>query len=125
VHFGCIERRVSPEIEKLIVVTVLSDYIQSEKFINKHPEIKYDVLLLDRDCYLGGSFHTIDFTNFDIERIISISSILKWNKEAKKRGVKTVVYKDFDDHPYFAKNIEKRNSENIRLVIFFRILRWG
>ena len=98
---------VSIEIEKLIGVTVLPDYIQTEEFVNKHPEIKYDILLLDRDCYLGGSFHRANLDNFDKEKVISISSIPKWNKEAKAKGIRTIVYKDFDDLEYFAKILKR------------------
>jgi hypothetical protein len=106
-------KEVSLEIQQLIGVTVLPDYVQTEKFINAHPENKYDILLLDRDCYLGGSFHTVDLTNFDIGKVISISSIPEWNKEAKKKGIKTVVFKDFEDLPYFAKTLKR---EIIRIL---------
>lgn len=100
-------KEVSLEIEKLLGVTVLPDYIQTEEFINKNPHIKFDILLLDRDCYLGGSFHTVDLKNFDINKVISISSIPKWNKEAKDKGIKTVVYKDFEDLEYFEKILKR------------------
>lgn len=100
-------KEVSSEIDKLIGVTVLPDYIQTEEFVNKHPEIKYDILLLDRDCFLGGSFHIIDLEYFDIDKVISISSVPEWNRKAKEMGIKRVVYKDYHDLEYFSESLKK------------------
>jgi hypothetical protein len=88
-------------------VTVIPDYLQVKQLINKNPKVKFEILLLDRDCFLGGSFHTVNLDNFDLDKVISISSVPEWNKEVKKRGIKRVVYKDFDDLVYFARNLRK------------------
>ncbi len=103
------------EAEKNVVfgVTVLPDYIQTEEFINKNPQIKFDILLLDRDCFLGGSFHVVNLDNFDKDKVISISSVPEWNSRAKQMGVKRVVYKDYQDLEYFAISLKK---EILRLI---------
>ena|SRR3989344_5707541 len=90
-----------------IATTVLPDYIQTEQFINKNPQIKFDILLLDRDCFLGGSFHTVNLDNFNKDKVISISSVPEWNRQAKEAGVKRVVYKDFEDLEYFARSLKR------------------
>lgn len=100
-------KEVSIEKRVMIGVTALPDYVQTEEFINKNPQIKFDILLLDRDCYLGGSFHNVNLDNFDINKVISISSVPEWNRKAKEMGVKRVVYKDYDDLEYFAKSLKR------------------
>jgi hypothetical protein len=90
-----------------IAATILPDYIQVEQFINKNPHIKFDLLLLDRDCYLGGSFHVVDLHLFDINKIISISSVFEYNQEAVKLGVKRVVFKSYEDLPDFKDRLKK------------------
>ena len=77
-----------------LCVITLSDYTQVEKYINNNPKAEFDVILLDRDCKLGGSFHVLDIERFGANKIIAISSVPKWNEEAKKRGVKKVIEKD-------------------------------
>lgn len=86
-------------------VTVLSTYESVERLINPQDKNAYDVILLDRDCKLGGSFHTLDMEKFGVDKIISISSTPTWNEEAKARGVKRIVPKSFSDLDDFAKNI--------------------
>jgi hypothetical protein len=78
-----------------IAITVLSEYTQVEEYLNKTDHIKFDVILLDRDCKACGSFHCLDFDKYGRDRIISISSTPQWNKEAVERGVKRVAYKDY------------------------------
>ncbi|KKQ79741.1 MAG: Lon protease [Candidatus Daviesbacteria bacterium GW2011_GWA1_38_7] len=39
---------------------MLSEYTQVEDYINKSKEFKFDIVLLDRDCKAGGSFHVLD-----------------------------------------------------------------
>jgi hypothetical protein len=115
-HIMCVLKEVSLEIQKLIGVTVLPDYVQTEEFVNKNPQIKYDILRLDRDCFLGGSFHTVNLNNFDKDKVISISSVPDWNKEAKDKGIRTIVYKDFDDLEYFHKFLKR---EILRIITDF------
>jgi hypothetical protein len=90
-----------------IAVTILSDHIQVREYVNKNPEISYDILLLDRDCFLGGSFHTVDLSRFDKEHAISISSIFENNQQAIKMGVKRVVRKDYDNLADFKDRIKQ------------------
>lgn len=86
-------------------VTVLSTYEAVEKLINPQDKDAYDVILLDRDCKLAGSFHTLDIEKFGPEKIISISSTPTWNEEARKRGVTRVAPKSFSDLGGFAKDV--------------------
>jgi hypothetical protein len=94
-------------------VTVLSTYEAVEKLVNPQPADAYDVILLDRDCKMAGSFHILDMEKFGVNKIISISSTPTWNEEAKARGVTRVVPKSFSDLEGFAKNI----SEEIRGIL--------
>ena len=93
--------------EKLIGVTVIPDYEKTEIFINKNPQIKYDILLLDRDCFLGGSFHVVNLKNFDLDKVISISSLPEYNDTAVKMGVKRVVSKNYDNLEDFAERLKQ------------------
>lgn len=77
-------------------LTILSTYVAVEELINPRKN-DYDVILLDRDCKLGGSFHILDIEKFDPMNIISISSTPKWNEEARARGVTRIVQKYYDD----------------------------
>jgi hypothetical protein len=86
-------------------VTVLSTYEAVEKLINPQEADAYDVILLDRDCKIAGSFHILDMEKFGVHKIISISSTPTWNEEAKARGVTRVVPKSFSDLEGFAKDI--------------------
>lgn len=88
-------------------VTVLSTYESVEKLINPQDKDAYDVILLDRDCKLTGSFHILNIEKFGPEKIISISCTPAWNEEAKARGVTRVVPKSFSDLDNFAKNVAK------------------
>ena len=86
-------------------VTVLSSSLQVKKLINPQDKDAYDVILLDRDCKIQGSFHDLDIEKFGPEKIISISSTPTWNEEAKKRGIKRVVPKSFSDLEGFAQKV--------------------
>ena len=86
-------------------VAVLSEYSQVETYINGHPEIKYDILILDRDDKVGGSFHVADLKNFDLDKVIAISSVPEYNAQAEKAGVKKVVLKDFSNLELFINNV--------------------
>ncbi len=97
-----LEEQISP---KDIDVTVISNYEAVEKWINKESSEKYDIILLDRDCKMGGSFHILNIEKFGAEKIIAISSIPDWNKEAGKRGVKNVVWKDYNNLDDFAQKV--------------------
>lgn len=106
-------RTVEQEKEVDFGVTVIPDYIQTEELINKNPQVKFDVLLLDRDCFLGGSFHNVNLKNFDIDKVISISSVPEYNDHAKKLGIKRIVLKDYSDLAIFTGNLEKELKQII------------
>ena len=74
-------------------VTVFSEYLQVEDYVNKIEKPNFDIVLLDRDCNIGGSFHVLDFKKIGIDKIISISTVPEWNNEAAERGVKKVCWK--------------------------------
>ena len=95
-------REIEDEKEVVFGATVLPDYIQTEEFINKNPQVKFDVLLLDRDCFLGGSFHAVDLDNFDKDKVISISSVPEYNRQTEKEGVKRTVWKDYNNLDKFS-----------------------
>ena len=85
-------------------VTVLSEYTQVEEYIN-NTKMDFDIILLDRDCKVCGSFHCLDFKKFGVDKIISISAIPEWNEEARKRGVKRIILKEHDRIEEFADRV--------------------
>lgn len=106
-------RKIEEEGKFIFGTTVIPDYVQVEELINKNPHVKFDILLLDRDCFLGGSFHNVNLKNFDISKVISISSVPAYNDHAKAMGVTKIVPKNYSDLNAFASNLEKE----LRLVI--------
>lgn len=90
---------------KDIAITILSEYTQVEEYLNKTNHIKFDVILLDRDCKACGSFHCLDFEKYGKDKIISISTTPQWNKEAVANGIKKVVYKDHSQIENFADRV--------------------
>lgn len=89
------------------VIAVLSTYLQVAQYINKNPHASFDLILLDRDCKLGGSFHVLDIERFDPKKVIGISSVPEYNEEAKKRGVSRIVWKDYEHLDDFADKLSK------------------
>ena len=106
-------REIEDEKEVLFGVTILSDHIQTEEFINKNPQVKFDLLLLDRDCFLGGSFHTVNLDHFNKDKVISISSVPEYNKQAKEKGIKRTVWKDYKNLGEFTTKLKKQIVELI------------
>lgn len=84
---------------------VLSTYEQVENLLNPS-DLKFDLILLDRDCALGGSFHAIDFEKFGIDKIIGISSVPPYNEELLKIGVEAVINKEYQDLNKFAAELK-------------------
>lgn len=99
-------RKIEEEKEVAFAATVIPDYIQVEEFINKNLHIRFDILLLDRDCFLGGSFHNINLENFDKDKVISISSVPEYNLKAQVMGVKKTILKEYADLHSFANKLE-------------------
>ena len=104
-----LENRLSEEKGIDFSILVLSEYKQVEKYINQDPNPDFDIVLLDRDCKLGGSFHIIDIQKFGPEKIVGISSVPEYNDELRKRGVTKIVHKDYQ-------NLDKFSDEVIALI---------
>ena len=77
-----------------LFITILSEYKQVEEYINKNNSIQYDIVLLDRDCKAGGSFHILDTKKIGIDKIVGISSIPEYNEELRKLGINKIGNKN-------------------------------
>ena len=51
------------------------------------------------------SFHVLNIESIGADKIISISSIPQYNEEAKQRGVKRVVWKDYQNLDKFSDEV--------------------
>ena len=103
--------RNGPQPGQNIAVTVYSTYTDVERIVNSQAANHYDVILLDRDCKLGGSFHALDIEKFGADKVIAISMIPEFNQEAADRGVTRVVEKDYLDLPGFARQVVRHIQE--------------
>lgn len=92
--------------KKDFAITLFSEYHQVKDYLNKS-DMVFDVILLDRDCKAGGSFHILDFKKFDSNKIIAISTVPEYNDNAVKNGVKTVVRKNFAKMDEFGEKLTK------------------
>lgn len=95
-------------------LVVLTDYTQVLDYINENPKAKFDIILLDRDCKKGGSFHVLDLEKFGADKVIAISSVPEFNEQAKQRGVTKIVYKDYQYLDKFAEDVVKTIEEMVR-----------
>lgn len=95
-------------------LVVLTDYTQVIDYVNENPKAKFDIILLDRDCKKGGSFHVLDLERFDVDKVISISSVPEFNEQTKQRGVTKVVYKDYQYLDKFAEEVVKTIEEMVK-----------
>ena len=93
---------------------ILTNCVQVEKLVNNNQDISYDVILLDRDCKLGGSFHVLDIERFGAEKIISISAVPEFNEDARKRGVTRSILKDIQQLDKFADSVVSQVEELFR-----------
>ena len=94
-------------------VTTFSEYNQVQDYLNQIQEPNFDIILLDRDCKLGGSFHVINIKKFGADKFIAISTQPEYNETAIKMGVQRVVRKDYKHLEEFASNL----SEEIKTMI--------
>lgn len=94
-----------------IALTVLSEYTQVENYLNKADKNIFDIILLDRDCKAGGSFHCLDFSKYQISKIIGISSMPPYNEQLKQVGVKRIVHKDYQALDKFIQEVEVHIGE--------------
>lgn len=90
-----------------LAVTVFSEYTQVEGYVNKMDDSSFDIILLDRDCRVGGSFHVLDFKKFNTDKIISISTVPEWNNQAVEKGVKKVCWKGHDNIEDWGEQVSK------------------
>jgi len=90
-----LEERLSREKGIEFSILVLSEYKQVEKYINQDPNPEFDLILLDRDCKLGGSFHTLNLQKFGTDKIVGISSVPEYNEALRKYGVTKLILKDY------------------------------
>lgn len=95
-------------------VMALTTSLQVEEYINSNPKAKFDIILLDRDCKIDGSFHVLDIERFGKEKVISISTVPEFNNDAKLRGVERFVLKDMVDIDTFADKVVAQINEMIR-----------
>lgn len=102
-------------------IMILTDYTQVENYINDNPKAEFDIILLDRDCKLGGSFHILDIEKLGTKKVIAISSIPKYNEEAKKRGVKRIIWKDFQNLDQFADNVISEIEKMVKAKTLSRL----
>ena len=86
-------------------VTTFSEYNQVQDYLNQIQEPNFDIILLDRDCKLGGSFHVINIQKFGANKFIAISTQPEYNETAIKMGVKRIVRKDYKHLEVFATNL--------------------
>ena len=107
------EKLAESEKPKDFSVVTLSEYTQVEEFINKSSNINFDIILLDRDCKAGGSFHVLDIERFGADKVISISSVPEYNEGARKRSVKNIIWKDYRNLDDFAEKVIKEIEEFI------------
>ncbi|MCX6793553.1 MAG: hypothetical protein NTY06_00420, partial [Candidatus Gottesmanbacteria bacterium] len=91
---------------------------QVEEYVNNNPKAQPDIIILDRDCKLNESFHILDIERFGAKKVISISSVPEYNKEAKRRGVQRVVLKDFKALDAFVDKVVKEVERMIKPSYF-------
>lgn len=97
-----------------LCIIILTTAQQVQDYINDNPKAEFDIALLDYDDKLGRTFHILDIEHFGSERIIGISSVPKWNEEARKRGVKSVILKDYAKMDEFADQLVREIGEMIK-----------
>jgi hypothetical protein len=88
-----------------ISTVVISESPHVEPLINKNPFLDFDVIILDRDCKIGGSFHNLDIQRFGVNKIIGISSVPEYNDELVRQGVTLIIHKDYQNLADFSKQL--------------------
>lgn len=97
-------------------ITVFSEYLEVENYLNKIQEPNFDIILLDRDCKLGGSFHAINIQKFGPEKFIAISTQPEYNEATKKMGVKIIVRKDYKHLDEFCSSLIREVKKLVDLI---------
>lgn len=101
------------ELKIDIATTVMGTYLEVEEYLNRNSKIEYQVVLLDRDDKLGGSFHALDLNKYPVDRIIGISSTPPYNEQLREKGVNRIVHKDYQNLDKFIKEVMKNIIELI------------
>ncbi len=101
------------KVKKDIAVTVFSEYTEVLEYLNQKEANTFDIILLDHDCKLTGSFHCLDFKKFDPDKIIAISSVANYNEKIEEIGVQKICRKDYQKLDEFGKNLIKEIEEMI------------
>lgn len=97
-------------------LTIINDSQQVENLLNGNPNAKFDIIVLDRDCKFNKSFHVLDIERFGAEKVISISSVSRFNQQAQERGVTRVVEKDLLHADEFVEEVIKKIEETISKI---------
>lgn len=100
-----------------IAVTTFSEYEPVEKYINQLDRNVFEIIILDRDTFEGGSFHVLDFNKYEPEKVIGISSIPPYNEELKAKGVKRLVHKDYQNLDTFIEKVKGHLEEMLLQVL--------
>lgn len=109
-------KTLNSEIKSDIAVTVFSEYTQVENYVNITDSL-FDLILLDRDCKLGGSFHSIDTERINPDTIIAISSVPEYNDQIVERGVTSRVDKDYSKPQLFKDQLLREITSKLNLEI--------
>jgi len=100
-----------------IAVTVFSEYLSVENYLNKIDKPNFDIILLDRDCKLGGSFHAINVKKFGADKFISISTQPEYNETANRMGIKRSVRKDYKHLDVFCDDLIQQIEQIANLIV--------
>jgi len=103
-----------------LCVMVLTTSLQVDDYINSNPKANFDIILLDRDCKVGESFHILDIERFGKDKIIGISSVEEYNNELKQKGVKKIILKDLKDMDKFADEVVEEIRHMIRKMVLIK-----
>ena len=88
-------------------IMALTSHQQVEEYVNNNTKAAWDIIILDRDDKLNDSFHVLEIERFGADKVIAISSVPEYNAEAKRRGVKRAVLKDFKALDAFVDDVVK------------------
>lgn len=85
---------------------IVSTQEHVEKLINPSNQ-KYDLVLLDHNDPLSGSFHELNMAKHDPSKIIAISSVKSHNHSLLSLGVHRIVTKDYKYLPSFSVSLSQ------------------
>lgn len=103
-------RDLESELYEKFEISVYSTSREVKQIVNQQPADSYDVIILDRNAS-DGSFHELDIAKFGPRKIISISSIDRFNENMKIQGVKHTVLKSHDQLERFFSQVREAIRE--------------